>query len=494
MSHYKPYPAYKDSGVEWIGRVPEHWDVKPICRVASYNDDLLPEKNVQPDQVLRYVDISSVNHMDGITDVAELRFADAPSRARRRAKTGDVVISTVRTYLKAVATVTGTHADCIYSTGFAVLRARPSEVEPEFLKWMTLNDLVIQAIEAHSEGLSYPAINATELVKLKAVIPPPAEQTAIAAALDRETARIDALIAKKTRFIELLKEKRQALITHAVTKGLSGLRHSHESGNPESPATGPKALDSRMRGNDEGGRASGDDSMAVPMKDSGVEWIGEVPEHWTLGRLRDFVRTISTGPFGTALGSDDYVSNGVPVINPSHIVDSGCVPDATVTVNEDKASQLAFWAMRPGDIVTARRGELGRAAIISEQQAGWICGTGSIRITPDAAKIASEYVHTTLQADYARRWLELHSVGSTMPNLSEKLIGDLPMAVPPTIPEQHHLLRRSTEGSIRLDAMAAKVKHSIILLKERRSALITAAVTGQIDLRDAALPGKDTSA
>lgn len=444
MSHYKPYPAYKDSGIEWIGPVPEHWEVKPICRIASCNDDSLPE-NVQPDQLLRYVDISSVNHTDDITDVAEIRFADAPSRARRRAKAGDVVISTVRTYLKAVAAVSEPYADCIFSTGFAVLRPRPLELEPKFLKWLALNNLVIQAIEAHSEGLSYPAINATELVKLKAVVPPASEQTAIAAALDRETARIDALIAKKTRFIELLKEKRQALITHAVTKGLD---------------------------------------PNVKMKDSGVEWIGAVPEHWSIGRLRDFVRTISTGPFGTALGSDDYVSNGVPVINPSHIAENGCVPDVTVTIDQDKASQLAFWAMRPGDIVTARRGELGRAAIIDDKQAGWICGTGSIRITPNASKIASEYVHAVLQATYARRWLELQSVGSTMPNLSEKLIGDLPIALPPAIREQQSLLLRSAEEAACIDALIAKVQRSIVLLKERRSALITAAVTGQIDLRE----------
>ncbi len=216
-------------------------------------------------------------------------------------------------------------------------------------------------------------------------------------------------------------------------------------------------------------------------KDSGVEWIGPVPEHWSLGRLRDFVRTISTGPFGTALGSDDYVSNGVPVINPSHIVESGCVPDATVTVDQDKASQLAFWAMRPGDVVTARRGELGRAAIIGDQQAGWICGTGSIRITPDASKIASEYVHATLQADYARRWLELRSVGSTMPNLSEKLIGELPMAVPPTVQEQQSLLRRSAEEAARIDALITKKTRSIELLKEKRHALITHAVTKGLD-------------
>lgn len=212
-------------------------------------------------------------------------------------------------------------------------------------------------------------------------------------------------------------------------------------------------------------------------KDSGVEWIGPVPEHWSLGRLRDFVQTISTGPFGTALGSNDYVSDGVPVINPSHIAERGCVPDPAVTIDHAKASQLAFWAMKPGDVVTARRGELGRAAIISDQEAGWICGTGSIRIVPDASKITSEYVHTTLQADYARRWLELQSVGSTMPNLSERLIGDLPVAVPPTVHEQQSLLRHSIEETTRIDALITKKTRFIELLKEKRHALIDHAVT-----------------
>lgn len=238
MSQYRAYPAYKDSGVEWIGLVPEHWKVKPICRVTSVNDDVLPDSTTD-DTPIRYVDISSVGYMEGIKQASDMCFVDAPSRARRKASSGDVIISTVRTYLKAVAAVTDEYADCVFSTGFAVLRAR--HLDRSFLKWMVLNELLIQAIEAHSEGLSYPAINASALVKLKSVIPPPEEQASIAATLDRETARIDALIEKKARFIELLKEKRQALITHAVTKGLD-----------------PNAK----------------------MKDSGVEWIGQVPEHW----------------------------------------------------------------------------------------------------------------------------------------------------------------------------------------------------------------------
>jgi type I restriction enzyme S subunit len=449
MSHYKSYPTYKDSGVEWIARVPEHWGVKPICRVASCNDDSLPE-NVQPDQVLRYVDISSVNHTDGIAEVAEIRFADAPSRARRRAKAGDVVISTVRTYLKAVAAVTETHADCTYSTGFAVLRPRPSEVEPEFLKWLALNDLVIQAIEAHSEGLSYPAINATELVKLKTVVPPPAEQSAIAAALDRETARIDALIAKKTHFIELLKEKRQALITHAVTKGLD---------------------------------------QNVRMKDSGVAWIGEVPEHWELAQLGKLSVSRCDGPFGSGLKSEHYTDSGVRVVRLQNI--------GWARFKAGDAAYIAFdyWQSElggghdaiPGDVLIAGLGDennlLGRACVVPDDIGNAIVKADCYRFRV-GPRVLPEYVALTLSAT-SRAECGFLATGATRDRLNLTLASARRIPVPP-IEEQREIVAAVHRSATRLDELMAKVDCSIALLKERRSALITAAVTGQIDLREAA--------
>ena len=179
MSNYNPYTAYKDSGVEWIGQVPEHWGVKPIKIVTTYNDDVLSE-SISADALIEYVEISAVKYADGIVSTEKMPFGNAPSRARRTAKLGDVVISSVRTYLKAVAAVDESHADCVFSTGFVILRAKKGRVAPEFLKWLALNELLIQAVESHSEGLSYPAINAPELVNLKTVIPPLQEQSAIA--------------------------------------------------------------------------------------------------------------------------------------------------------------------------------------------------------------------------------------------------------------------------------------------------------------------------
>jgi len=170
MSRYKVYPEYKESGVKWIGSVPEHWDLKPLKIIVSHNDDTLPDYT-NPEDPIRYVDISSVSYSEGISKIEEMPFGDAPSRARRKAKSGDVILSTVRTYLKAVASVDDEFEDCTFSTGFAVLRPRPNKMEPRFLKWLVLNDLFIQAVEAHSEGLSYPAINPPTLVSLKTVIP-----------------------------------------------------------------------------------------------------------------------------------------------------------------------------------------------------------------------------------------------------------------------------------------------------------------------------------
>ena len=299
MSQYKAYPAYKDSGVEWIGQVPEHWEVKPICRVTSVNDDALSDSTTGSTRI-SYVDISSVGYTEGIKQATEMAFEDAPSRARRKASTGDVVVSTVRTYLKAVAAVTDEYADCIFSTGFAVLRAR--QLEQSFLKWMILNELLVQAIEAHSEGLSYPAINASALVKLKSVIPPPEEQATIAAALDRETARIDALIQKKTRFIELLKEKRQALITHAVTKGL----------NPH-----------------------------VKMKDSDVGWIGKIPEHWEVKPFFSLLTELkrkNTGLVETNILSLSYGR----VIQKSENRNMGLVPESYETYQIVEQGEVVF--------------------------------------------------------------------------------------------------------------------------------------------------------
>ncbi|HBN2675546.1 TPA: restriction endonuclease subunit S, partial [Klebsiella oxytoca] len=407
MSQYRAYPAYKDSGVEWIGQVPEHWEVKPICRVTSVNDDVLPDSTTD-DTPIRYVDISSVGYMEGIKQASDMCFADAPSRARRKASSGDVIISTVRTYLKAVAAVTDEYADCVFSTGFAVLRAR--HLDRSFLKWMVLNELLIQAIEAHSEGLSYPAINASALVKLKSVIPPPEEQASIAATLDRETARIDALIEKKTRFIELLKEKRQALITHAVTKGLD---------------------------------------PNVKMKDSGIEWIGQVPEHWEVKPFKYILSAPMSYGANESAESDD--PNHPRYIRITDLTENGTLREDTFkTLPWDKAYS---YLLSDGDILLARSGATVGKSFLYRETNGAACFAGYlIKASCDEEKALPKYIYAYLQSHSYWEYISGSNIQSTIQNVSAEKYSSMVLPVPQR-EEQATIVATLDRETARIDAL-----------------------------------------
>ena len=228
----------KDSGIEWIGEIPEEWQMIPVKYLASYNDEVLGE-NTDEDFEFDYIEIGSVQYGKGIIQTEHLKFKNAPSRARRIVQVNDIIISTVRTYLKAVATIPEYKKALIASTGFVVIR--PHNILPRFMNYAILSDAFISMIEAHSTGISYPAINASDVVKFKIPIPCQSDQHRIAAFLDRKCSEIDSVIADTQKTIEEYKALKQSIITEAVTKGVRGERK---------------------------------------MKDSGIEWIKEIPYEW----------------------------------------------------------------------------------------------------------------------------------------------------------------------------------------------------------------------
>ena len=272
------------------------------------------------------------------------------------------------------------------------------------------------------------------------------EQRAIAAFLDRETAKIDALVAKKERLIELLLEKRTALITQAVTKGLD----------PD-----------------------------VPMRDSGVELPRRIPAHWHVKRVRDIADSLQTGPFGSQLHADEYTTHGTPVINPVNLVDGGLVPDFECTVDAATRKRLQHHQLCCGDILFARRGEIGRCGLVTGQQEGWLCGTGCLRMRTKSGVAEPLFLLYGFSTGSIRGWLEIESVGSTMQNLNTSIIGRVPVAIP-DLDEQRNLLKVLALETGRIDDLMASVREAIERLKELRTALISAAVTGKIDVRDAA--------
>ena len=251
----KPYPQMKDSGVPWLGDVPEHWVTLPLKRWVKMNRSVLPE-STPPGYEFRYLDIGSVG--TGVLTVRpqHLRFAAAPSRARRVVRDGDTIVSTVRTYLKAVYFVDRDTEELVCSTGFAVLTP-PSRTVPKFVSYLCQSSAFTDRVTADSVGIAYPAIAETRLGAFHVVVPPLPEQAAIVRFLDHADRRIRRYIRAKQKLIKLLEEQKQAIIHRAVTRG----------------------LDPNVR-----------------LKPSGVEWLGDVPEHWEVRRNgRLFAQRNETG-------------------------------------------------------------------------------------------------------------------------------------------------------------------------------------------------------
>lgn len=257
----------KPSGIDWMGDIPESWKVRPLKYLAKCNQDVLLETTA-PDYSFRYVDIGSVTYERGITGYQELRFEDSPSRARRKVSVGDTIISTVRTYLKAIAIISDSE-NVIVSTGFAVYT--PDEaIYPQYLYYFCKSEGFVQEIDKNSYGIAYPAINTDLLSRICIAYPCYEEQQAIADFLDKECAQIDSIAADLAKQISLLQQYKKSLITETVTKGLD---------------------------------------KSVPMKDSGVEWIGEIPTHWDKKRMKYFLSVSS----GEAITNDQLEDGEYPV-------------------------------------------------------------------------------------------------------------------------------------------------------------------------------------
>ena len=234
----------KDSGIEWIGEIPIDWKIIPIKYLTSYNDEVLGE-STDLEYEFDYIEIGSVEYGKGITQVERLKFANAPSRARRIVRPNDIIVSTVRTYLRTIATVHDSDVVQIASTGFVVIRAK--SINPEYLRYSILSESFISMVEAYSTGISYPAINPSVVVGFKIPVPCNKEQKRIALFLNEQCGELDNILSKTRTSIEEYKKLKQAVITRAVTQGV---RNDRE------------------------------------MKNSIVEWIEKIPIDWKEQRIK----------------------------------------------------------------------------------------------------------------------------------------------------------------------------------------------------------------
>ena len=439
------YPAYRASGVKWLGDVPEHWLAERLRFRAKVNPSR-SELNGSPRNLdVSFVPMESVHEYGGLT-LEQVRPLSEVATGYTYFLDGDVLAAQITPCFE---NGKGSIAcGLVNGIGFGTTELhvlRPSAaLDRCFLFYVTISHAFrhLGAAEMYGAG-GQKRVPESFIKDFRQPVPGLDEQQAIAAFLDRETERIDKLIEKKRQQIELLQEKRSALICHAVTKGV----------NP-----------------------------VAPMRDSGIEWLGQIPAHWKTMKLGRVASNIQTGPFGSQLHAADYVEGGIPAINPANLRDGEIVPDVRCAVSEEKFSQLSRHRLAEGDIVFARRGEMGRCAMVTCASEGFLCGTGSLRLRMNTERADPRYASLFLSTPGVRDHLLLESVGSTMDNLNSEILARIPVVVPPR-EEQTAIAEHVATQTARIGATAATVQRSMATLSEHRAALISAAVTGKIDVR-----------
>ena len=413
--------------------LPPAWSSKRLKYLATYNDEVLAE-STDEEKEIDYVEISGVSLTEGIEKTEHLPFGHAPSRARRRVRSGDILISTVRTYLQAIAKVEQASPDLIASTGFCVVRPI-NDVDSGFLGWAANSEPFVSEVVARSVGVSYPAINASDLVTIDMPVPALDTQRQIAGFLDEKTARIDGLIEKKRTLLDRLAEKRQALITRAVTKGL----------NPD-----------------------------AAMKPSGIDWIGDIPAHWEVLPLK---RVLASSTYGISASLEP--SGQIAVLRMGNLVDGEINFDDLRFLDEIEEDLL----LDENDVVFNRTNSLdlvGKASIFRGSSSFPVSLASYLvrfRFTERYNPEYANYVMGTRVLMALGRTLALPSIGQANLNPSRYALIEVP--IPPK-EEQSEIVAHLVDGTDDIKQVEVEVHRSVESLTEYRSALITAAVTGQL--------------
>ena len=445
---YKPYPAYKPSGIGWLREIPKHWEIKRLKYVADLNPKASEGRKLDSTTEVSFVPMESVSEYGGLDLSLTKELADVGDGYTYFAD-GDVLVAKITPCFEngkgslAEGLVNGV---AFGTTELHVLRCGP-ELDRGFAFHLTLTDAFRKLGEAEMYGAGgQKRVPESFVTNLKHPIPPLPEQRAITAFLDRETAKIDALVAKKERLIELLQEKRTALISHAVTKGLD----------PD-----------------------------VPMRDSGVEWLGQIPAHWEVRRLKSFatVQLSNVDKKSTEGQAAVRLCNYVDVYYNEHIGDDVAFMSATAT-----EEQVRRFSLREGDVLITKDSEswtdIAVPAFVTQDIPDVLCGYHLAHIRPEG-KCDGAYLSRGFSAVGPRDQYQIFANGITRFGLTGDAIraGFFPF---PPFSEQRAIAAFLDHETAKLDALAAKVEEAIARLKEFRIALISAAVTGRIDVREEA--------
>lgn len=411
MVKYEAYPVYKDSGVEWLGEIPAHWNIKRLGQFFDERREKVSDKD--------YPALSVT--MQGIVPQLDTAAKTEAGDNRKLVLKDDFVINS-RSDRKGSAGVSRLNG----SVSLISIVMRPKNINPKFAHHLLRSCSFQEEFYRYGKGI-VADLWSTNSSEMKNILLPEiqfSESEKIAHFLDHETTKIDNLIERQQQLIELLKEKRQALISHAVTKGL----------NPD-----------------------------VPMKDSGIEWLGKVPEHWNITLLK-YLATIKNG--------QDYklvqASSGYPVIG------SG-----------GQFTYSSKFMYNKPSVLLGRKGTIDKPLYINEPF--WTVDTMYYTVLNN--NIAAKYLYyLALTIQFSK-----YTTNTALPSMTQESLNNYIFAVPPTKLERNKIERYLDAITVKIDILLEKQLQQIELLKERRTALISAAVTGKIDVRHWRAPDEQTA-
>jgi len=438
-SKWRPYPAYKDSGVEWLGEIPDHWEVKRLKFTSQVNPSKSDISHLPIDTEVSFLPMERIGE-DGTTSLEETRLIEQVRQGYTYFQDGDVIIAKITPCFE-----NGKGALCnglVNGIGFGttelyVLRVNKGN-DPKFFFYLTKSEpfRVIGAAMMYGAA-GQQRVPEDFVSNFRIGLPSLSEQQAIATFLDRETERVNALIVKKERLIALLQEKRAALIGHAVTKGLD---------------------------------------PAAPMRDSGVEWLGEIPAYWEVKRLKHLA-SILRGKFSHRPRNDPRLYDG-----PYPFIQTGDITATTryITDYQQTLNELGFAVSKQfpsGTLVMAIAANIGDLAILQFPA----CFPDSIVGFIPNGGIILDYLYYNLTA--MKQEMMSTATINTQLNLNIERIGGLYTTCPPTS-EQQAIISYLDRETAKIDALIGRIREGIAKVQEYSAALIAAAVTGKIDVRE----------
>ena len=440
------YLVYKDSGIEWLGEVPEHWAVHPLKRAIERIESGTSVNAADFPAELGSLGVLKTSCVyTGKFDWAENKTVDDEdlSRVSCPLRKDTLIVSRMNTPDLVGATGLVTEApngiflpDRLWQVYFLVNHS------PDFLFYFSKSREYREQVKMACSGTSASMQNLgqDDFRGLLFAEPPKPEQTQIARFLDHETARIDALIEEQQRLIELLKENRQAVISHAVTKGLD---------------------------------------PTVPMKDSGVEWLGEVPAHWVVAGLK-WYWSVTDCKHITA----EFVDEGIPLASIREVQSRYVALDNAKQTTEVFYRQLIEGGRElvAGDLIFSRNATVGEVAQVANWHPPFAMGQDVCVLKKQYEWLSSDYLQAVLRSPVVMVQLDNLMIGSTFKRVNVEDIRGIIVPMPPQ-GEQKIIAEYLIQKTEMFHSMLGEAQNTIALLQERRSALISAAVTGKIDVR-----------